>query len=100
MDALASIIVDLVLSDDKLPLLLNVVHPTRAPWEDVIKGVNVAARADLPFISYKQWLTRLEEFAAQSGSQELLEKIVSHDLSLFMPSDSGTHSRSCSLVSK
>ena len=87
MDALASIVVDLVLSDDKLPLTLNVVHPNRARWEDVFNGVNAAARVNLPFIPYKQWLARLEEFATQENSQQLLEKIVSSLLLAIVPTN-------------
>ena len=77
MDALASVVVDLVLADAKLPLALNVVHPHRAKWQDVLDGVNAATGAKLPFIPYKQWLARLEEFASQENSQQLLEKVVS-----------------------
>ena len=48
MDALASIVVDVVLETEKLPTTLNVVHPHRATWRNVLNGVNTALGAHLP----------------------------------------------------
>ena len=80
MDALASIVVDVVLSTERLPSTLNVVHPHRAAWHDILEGVNKALGANLPFMPYKDWLARLEAFAAQENSQENLERVVSVNL--------------------
>ena len=80
MDALASIVVDVVLETEKLHTTLNVVHPHRATWRNVLNGVNTALGAHLPFIPYKDWLSKLEEFAATEDSQEYLDKIVSAPL--------------------
>lgn len=77
MDALAAVVVDVVLTTEKLPLTLNAVHPHRAAWRDVLHAVNAASGANLPFVPYKEWLGKLEEIAAQENSQETLEKIVS-----------------------
>lgn len=76
MDAVASIVLDLVLSRQPEPRLVNVVHPQPTPWDTIIKQINNFAGANLPTIPYAEWLNKLEAHGKDSSSQ-ILVTIVS-----------------------
>lgn len=69
--------VELILSSDRAPDLLNVVHPRPALWSDVLGAINSALGTQLPSVPYAQWLAKLEALGAHAGSAQL-EAVVSH----------------------
>lgn len=75
MDAVANMTLDLAKSDNALPPVLNVVHPRPSPWIDVFTNINDALGARLPFIPFEQWVTVLEEQAA-NPTAKTVERIV------------------------
>ena len=76
MDAVAGAVLDLVVSDESAPSVVNVVHPRPVPWSTVLKGVRGALRSPIPLVPYHEWLAKLEEAALQPTSAQL-EAVVS-----------------------
>jgi hypothetical protein len=75
VDAVASAILDLVLSTEEPPKLLNVVHPHAVTWRETFDAINSALGQNLPFVPYTDWV---EQVKARSidASQQTLETIV------------------------
>lgn len=76
MDAVANIILDLVVLPQPEPPLVNVVHPRPIAWDTVFKLINDAIGANLPAVPYAEWLSKLEAHDKDSSTQTL-QKIVS-----------------------
>ena len=76
MDAVAIAVKELILSNEKLPPLVNVVHPRPVPWRSIFDSVNsnLSTRA-LNIVPLHEWLQNLED-ASQRGTQEDLERFV------------------------
>ena len=60
---------DLVLSRQPEPRLINVVHPRPTSWDTIIKQLNDATGANLPIIPYTEWFTKVEAHGKDSSSQ-------------------------------
>jgi hypothetical protein len=75
VDAVASAILDLVMSTEEPPKLLNVVHPHAVTWRETFDAINSALGQNLPFVPYTDWV---EQVKARSidASQQTLETIV------------------------
>ena len=77
MDAVATIVTDLVATRQHLPKLLNVVHPHPVPWRQVFHFINTSlGQQPFPVVPYDEWMQSVEAVAAQSNPQDL-ERIVS-----------------------
>lgn len=78
MDTVAGAVLNLVLSRESPPDVLNVVHPRPARWTEVFGTINDALGAQLPFVPYAQWLAKLEALAtnADNGQLEAVVRII------------------------
>lgn len=77
MDAVATTITDLVISQQHLPQLLNVVHTRPVAWRDVFRAVNASlGHQPFPVVPYDEWVQLVEKIAAQGKPQDL-ERVVS-----------------------
>ncbi|EKM57056.1 uncharacterized protein PHACADRAFT_208208 [Phanerochaete carnosa HHB-10118-sp] len=75
MDAVANVVKDVVLSEDKLPALINAVHPRPVPWKQVVEDINLCLYdRPLNVVPYGVWLEELER-AASNATTEDLERI-------------------------
>jgi hypothetical protein len=72
------VVLDLVLSRQPEPRLLNVVHPQPVAWNEVIKLVNDATGKNLSTVPYAKWLAMLEDSEQKSRSEaQILHDVVS-----------------------
>ena len=86
VDEIATAMTDLAFSAERLPALVNLVHPRAVTWEKIMQTVCKAINASLRMVSLKDWLHSLEE-ASEKSSSELLDEIVSdRDICLFVHS--------------
>ncbi|KAF8215565.1 acetyl-CoA synthetase-like protein [Mycena galopus ATCC 62051] len=63
-EAVSRIIVDAVLSTEKLPFAVNLVHPRPVPWDFMMS--TMAATVELPLIPVSDWVRQLEDSSAQA----------------------------------
>lgn len=77
MDAVAATFVDLVLSREALPNVLNLVHPRGISWHKIFNDINEHLNPALPLVPFREWLGRLELLADNAGPDELAA-VVSH----------------------
>jgi hypothetical protein len=75
VDAVASAILDLVLSTDEAPKLLNVVHPHAVTWRETFDAINSVLGQNLPFVPYTDWVGQVKARSIDA-SQQTLETIV------------------------
>ncbi|KAJ3555784.1 hypothetical protein NM688_g2384 [Phlebia brevispora] len=71
MDAVANIVLDLIVSEEKPAPLLNVVHPRPVPWNEVYSAVNDALDTRLPFVPYHVWISKLEALSVTATPEDL-----------------------------
>ena len=76
MDAVAGAFVDMLLHKEDLPHLMNIVHPHPVLWRGILDAINYHLDARLPFISYRQWLNKLQALASVASVNDL-ERMVS-----------------------
>ena len=70
-DAVAKTYVDLVLSKDHLPSILNLVHPHPVKWQDIVQSLNSAfGKHPLGVVPYADWLAKVEELPVNSLSMD------------------------------
>lgn len=81
MDAVAKLALDLMLSDERLPEVINVVHPRPITWKMTIQCIQTALDSHLPLISLEDWVSRLAEQAV-NATPKTLEEIVCHPTTL------------------
>ena len=68
---------DLIHSADRLPSLVNIVHPKPISWMAVFEGVNKhVATKPLQFISFDEWVGKVEALT-HSAKPEDLAQVVS-----------------------
>ena len=76
MDAVAGTVLDLIVSAEPAPSVINVVHPHPVPWSTIFSGVKSALRSPIPFVTFREWLAKLE-VVAQQPTPTQLEAVVS-----------------------
>ncbi|KAI0698146.1 hypothetical protein BC835DRAFT_1413279 [Cytidiella melzeri] len=74
VDAVADIVRDLVLSEQRVSQVVNVLHPRPVLWDHVFRLINDALDARLPIVPYAQWLEKLES-ANQNPTPKVLEDV-------------------------
>jgi NAD dependent epimerase/dehydratase family enzyme len=73
-DAVAKSIIDVILSEDRLPPTFNLVHPRPVPWSVVVEGINQSmVDAPLPIVPFDEWLAKIEQCEADHVS---LDRVV------------------------
>ena len=81
MDAVAAVVKDIVLVSGKLPSLVNVVHPRRSSWSDVLENVNKhLPQGRLPFIPFSDWIRKLEERSIFATAEDLNRMVSWRDV--------------------
>lgn len=77
MDAVASAVSDLILTNEPLPLLVNVVHPRPVAWHDVFAAMSKhIAKEPVPFTDFGSWVQKLEALS-ESATADDLQRMVS-----------------------
>ena len=82
MDAVASAVADFVLAAQDLPNLVNVVHPRRVGWHEILEHVNRHLSSPLPFVGFDEWVERVASWSANPSAEDLKQVVCS---SLFDP---------------
>jgi hypothetical protein len=75
LDAIGQAYVDWVLSEDKLPRLVNVVHPRPTTWDVILRGLREELGGSLSLVPLSQWVKKLEAHS-DSPTQEDLTAMV------------------------
>ena len=81
MDAVSDCITELAFQNQRLPSVLNIVHPRPTEWNTIIKLIGDALvlqkklESPLAFVSFQEWFSILEAHA-QSSNQADEVKIV------------------------
>lgn len=76
MDAVATMVLDLVTSSAPLPPLVNVVHPRPTSWKDVFQNINLNLdRTPLRLVPFDDWLRAVEDRAVSCSAKDL-ERLV------------------------
>ena len=76
MDAVSNCIVELIFQNERLPPVLNLVHPKPTDWNTVIKLIGKALvsqkrlKSPLSFVSFQNWFSILEERHAQLANEQ------------------------------
>lgn len=73
MDALAGAVVDLVVTLEPLPALLNVVHPHRTSWNALVTAFNSCLKEALPVVPFAEWLATLERVAERGRNSDVAD---------------------------
>lgn len=78
MDTAAHTITDVVFSatEHPNPLLVNLVHPRRVPWNTIFQSISDALPKSLPLVPFTDWLAMIESASGDSSASSL-DKIVS-----------------------
>ena len=77
MDAVASAVADFVLAAQDLPDLVNVVHPRRVGWHEILEHVNRHLSSPLPFVSFDEWVERVASWSANPTAGDLKQVVRS-----------------------
>lgn len=83
MDALAGAVVDLVVTHEPLPPLLNVVHPRRASWNALVTAFNSCLEEALPVVPFAEWVAALEHVAERGRNADVADVPAIRLLSFF-----------------
>ncbi|THH27568.1 hypothetical protein EUX98_g6622 [Antrodiella citrinella] len=78
MDVTSACIVDALFScsEKTPPEVINIVHPQPVFGQALFEGIKDALRREgLKFVSYKDWIARIEELAATSKTEQDLQRI-------------------------
>lgn len=75
MDVIGKVYVDLIVTGNELPRLVNLVHPQPAGWEVIMKGIQSVQERDLPSISLERWVKELEGISAGVSSQDIVRVV-------------------------
>ena len=78
LDAIGDMYVDLLVSREPLPPMVNVVHPHPTTWEDVLANVRDELGGHIPYVSMDEWIDKLEILSANASNDDL-QRIVSLD---------------------
>ncbi|KAI0085165.1 hypothetical protein BDY19DRAFT_909277 [Irpex rosettiformis] len=71
VDVVANVVLDLVLTRQLEPRLLNVVHPRPIAWDEVFKLIKDEIGVNLPTIPYADWLAKLEAHDGETSAKTL-----------------------------
>ena len=75
MDKVAPIVLDVVLSPESPPEVLNVVHPRPTSWDVILRGLREELGGNLPLVPLTEWVAKLETYSANPTKNDL-EAIV------------------------
>ena len=81
VDQLAKAVLDLVVSEKRLPALINVVNPSPISWEEVMSTACTVLGVTLRMVPFREWIEKLE-IASENPDTEAMESIVSTFLDL------------------
>ena len=70
-DAVAQAFVDLVVSREPLPTVVNLVHPQAVPWSQALGDINNQLSTPLPVILFSEWISKLEAVSANADAKQL-----------------------------
>ena len=70
-DAVAQAFVDLVVSREPLPTVVNLVHPQAVPWSQALGDINNQLSTPLPVIPFSEWISKLEAVSANADAKQL-----------------------------
>ena len=77
MDAVSDCITELAFQNQRLPSVLNIVHPRPTEWNTVIKLIGDALvlqkKLDSPLalVSFQEWFSLLEAHAQSANAEEV-----------------------------
>ena len=71
LDAIGQAYVYWILSQEKLPSLVNFVHPRPTSWDIILKGINEELSNNLPIIPLTEWVVKLESVSAEPTAEDL-----------------------------
>lgn len=71
MSAVATAVRDAVVATERLPTVLNVVHPRPVPWKEVVKDLNAALGGKLEVVPFGEWLKAVEKVAVSPTAKDL-----------------------------
>ncbi|THG99107.1 hypothetical protein EW026_g3199 [Hermanssonia centrifuga] len=71
LDAIGGLYIDLLLSEQALPQLMNVVHPRPTQWKNVLAAIGEELGGHLPFVPLDAWVHKLEAYASEPSKQDL-----------------------------
>ena len=75
MDTVANAVKELVLSEQRPPKLVNVVHPHPVPFRTVIDGFQASLGQSIKIVAFEEWISVVEDIAEQ-GKAEDLDRVV------------------------
>ena len=76
LDAIGEAYIDWIVSQEELPLLVNVVHPHPTSWDVVLSGIRAELGGSLPIVTLQEWVANLEARLSTATADDLT-KIVS-----------------------
>ena len=68
--------IDLLVTREPLPSLVNVVHPRPTTWEEILAGINEELGGSIPFVSPEIWVAKLDKLSPEASGNDL-QRIVS-----------------------
>ncbi|KAJ3543082.1 hypothetical protein NM688_g5900 [Phlebia brevispora] len=71
LDAIGQMYIDVLVSPDTLPQVVNVVHPRPTTWTEVLDGIREELGGHLPFVSLDEWVAKLDALPAEVSNDEL-----------------------------
>ena len=72
LDAVGQTYVDWVVSPDRMPDLINLVHPHPTTWDVILRGIHEATGHTLTTISLDEWLKTLEALSVNATVQDMV----------------------------
>lgn len=77
-DAVARAIVDMITSEERLPVLLNLVHPRPVSWRTVCQSLNKAlTRRPLTIVPFDEWLSKVEQVTVKNETSNQIVSLSS-----------------------
>lgn len=87
LDAIGNAYIDWVVSDDEMPVLVNVVHPRPTSWDVVLRGIKEELGGDLPAIALDAWVAKLDVQSAAATAEDLARVVSVLDCCVPQPTD-------------
>lgn len=75
LDLVGNAFADIALSTERLPSLVNLVHPHPTSWDAILHGINAHLGGNLPIVPVEEWIDKIQAIISDS-TYELLETIV------------------------
>lgn len=84
MNTVSDAILDLSFAENRLPTVLNIVHPEPTSWSSMIRHIRGALTKEkkltsdsLPIIPFGEWFSRLEVHSSDP-TEQAIRRIVSY----------------------